>query len=536
MDYRILGPLEAWAGDRRLSLGGPRQRALLAILLLHAGEVVSTDRLIDELWGDRPPATAPNTVQVYVSQLRKALEDREAIETRPPGYVMRVRPDELDLSRFEELAERGRRALASGRADEAASSLRAALELWRGAPLADLGFEGFAGAAVLRLEELRAAALEERIDAELALGRDTELVPELEQMIRERPLRERPRGQLMLALYRADRQAEALEVYQETRRTLVDELGIEPSPALQRLERAILVQDASLELPASRAEAPAPAGPGERSILTVPRSDAGTEALLAFAAPLARSQAGREVIAVRLVEPGDATLLAAATAALQEQRVALEADGVSARVAAFTSRDPARDVVRLATQQDVDLLLVDVPGGQLPDELHAVLQDAPCTVGLLALRAARRADGGGPVLVAFGGADHDWAALELAAWIAGAIGTGLRLVGSAGTTRDGRDASWLLANAALVVQQFANVVAEPLLVDPGAEGLGSASEHAELLVLGLSERWRDEGLGPVRASLVERAAAPVLVVRRGLRPGGLAPRGTLTRFTWSLGG
>lgn len=534
MDYRILGPLEVWAGDRRLSLGGPRQRALLAILLLHANEVVSTDRLIDELWADRPPATAPNTVQVYVSQLRKALEDRDAIETRPPGYVLRVRPAELDLRRFEELAERGRRALAGGRADEAAAALRAALEVWRGPALADLGFEGFTGAAVLRLEELRVAALEERIDAELALGRHAELVPELEQMIGERPLRERPRGQLMLALYRAGRQAEALETYQVTRRTLVDELGIEPSPALQRLERAILTQDASLDVPTRLAGTPARAGPSDRSILAVPRSDAGTKGLLAFAAPLARSQAGREVIAVRLIEPGDADRLAAATAALQERRAELEAGGVSARVAAFTSRDPARDVVRLATQQDVDLLLTDLADGAIPDELRGILQDAPCTVGLAALREGRPVGAEEPVLVAFGGAGHDWAALELAAWVAGALGTGLRLVGSAGTTPDGRDASWLLANAALVVQQFANIVAEPLLVAPGADSLASASEDAALLVLGLSERWPNEGLGPVRASLVERAAAPVLLVRRGLRPGGLAPRGTLTRFTWSL--
>jgi DNA-binding SARP family transcriptional activator len=534
VDYRILGPLEAWAGDRRLSLGGPRQRALLAILLLHAGEVVSTDRLIDELWGDRPPATASNAVQVYVSQLRKALEDREAIETRPPGYVIRVGAGELDLGRFEDLVERGRGALAGGRAHDAARLLGAALELWRGPPLADLGFEGFAGAAVLRLEELRVAALEDRIDAELALGRDAELVPELEQMIRERPLRERPRGQLMLALYRAERQAEALEVYQETRRTLVDELGIEPSPALQRLERAILTQDAGLEAPATQAEAPAPGSPGERSILAVPQSDAGAEGLLALAAPLARSQAGREVIAVRLVEPGDPNRLAAATAALQEHRVTLEAAGVSSRVAAFTSRDAARDVVRLATQQDVDLLLVDLPDARVPEELQGVLQEAPCAVGLVALRAGRLPDADAPVLVAFGGADHDWAALELAAWIAGAVGCRLGLVGSAGQAGDGRDASWLLANAALVVQQFANVAAEPHLVAPGAEALAAASEQAALLVLGLSERWRDEGLGPVRSELLAGAAPPVLVVRRGLRPGGLAPRGTLTRFTWSL--
>lgn len=366
MDYRILGPLEAWTGERQLPLGGPRQRALLAILLLRANEAVSTDRLIDELWGERPPATAANTVQVYVSQLRKTLEARDAIETRAPGYAVRVRPGELDLHRFEELAGRGRRALAGGRAGEAAEALRAALELWRGPALADLAFEAFAGAAVLRLEELRLAALEERLEADLALGRHTELVPELEAIVAEHPLRERARGQLMLALYRAGRQADALDAFQEARRTLVDELGIEPGPALKQLERAILTHDASLELPAATGGTPLRAVADSRIVLALPRSDAGAAGLLALAAPLARSQAGRELIAVRLVAPEDEAALAAATAALREQRAALERTGVDARVAAFTSRDPARDVARLADRQEVDLLLVDLQGSELP--------------------------------------------------------------------------------------------------------------------------------------------------------------------------
>lgn len=535
MDYRILGPLEAWAGDRRLPLGGPRQRALLAILLLRANEAVSTDRLIDELWGDRPPETAANTLQVYVSQLRKALEAREAIETRAPGYAARVRPGELDLQRFEELADRGRQALAGGRAGEAADALRAALELWRGPALADLAFEPFAGAVVLRLEELRLAVLEERIEADLALGRQTELVPELEAIVAEHPLRERARGQLMLALYRAGRQADALDAFQETRRTLVEQLGIEPGPALRRLERAILTHDASLEPPAAPGATPPGAVADGRTVLALPRSDAGAAGLLALAAPLVRSQAGRELIAVRLVAPGNEAALSAATAALARQRTALESDGIAARVAAFTSRDTARDVVRLAAQQDIDLLLVELRDGALSDELAAILRDVPCDVALVALRDGRRARGAGPVLVAFGGAEDDWAALELGAWLAGALDTDLRLVGSTGTASGGRDASWLLANASLVVQRFASVVTEPLLVPPGADGLAAAAADAALLVLGLSDRWRQEGLGPVRVSLAERAAAPVLIVRRGLRPGALAPRGTLTRFTWSLG-
>ena len=535
MEYRILGPLEAFDRDRQLQLGGPRQRALLAILLLRANEVVSTDRLIDDLWGEHPPETAANTIQVYVSQLRKALGARDAIETRAPGYVARVQPGEVDLYRFEELAERGRRALTGGRPDEAAGLLGEALALWRGPALADLSYEPFAEAAVLRLDELRLAVLEERIDADLALGRHAELVPELEAMVRERPLRERGRAQLMLALYRAERQAEALEAYQEARRMLVEELGIEPSPALQRLERSILTQDSSLDAPAAAAHLAGPGGRDARSILAVPASDSSISALLALAAPLARSQAGREVIVARLLRPAETARLALATEALQQQRNALESLGVVARVAAFTSQAAGKDLVRLAAQQDVDLLLLDLPGAALPADLGAALAEAPCDVALVALRDGRWPGADGPVLVAFGGAEHDWAALELGAWVAGALGVGLCLVGSAGTTAAGRDASWLLANASLVVQQFANVATEPLLVPPGADGLAVAANGAAALLLGLSERWREEGLGHVRSSLVERSTAPVLIVRRGLRPGALAPRGTMTRFTWSLG-
>jgi len=214
------------------------------------------------------------------------------------------------------------------------------------------------------------------------------------------------------------------------------------------------------------------------------------------------------------------------------------------RTAAFTSRDPGRDLVRLASQQEVDLLLLDASSALGEEslangELGAVLADAPCDVGVLIRRpdslATLSADR--PVLVPFGGAEHDWAALELAAWIAGAIGARLELAGVAGDAGEaGRDASWLLANASLVVQQFAGVVTEPRLVEPGAEGLLRAADGAGLLVVGLSERWRQEGLGPVRASLAAGARPPTVFARRGLRPGGLAPRGTLTRFTWSLGG
>jgi DNA-binding SARP family transcriptional activator/DNA-binding beta-propeller fold protein YncE len=242
MDFRILGPLEVADDGRLLALGGTKQRALLALLLLRANEVVSRDRLIDELWDGSPPDSGKTALQVYVSQLRKAL-GRDLILTQPPGYLIRVSDGELDLHRFEQL-------VAAARAEEpaqAAQLLREGLALWRGAPLAELG-DSFAPAE-RALEERRLAALEQRIDADLALGRNAELIPELEGFVREQPLRERLRGQLMLALYRCGRQADALEVYRSGRRLLDEELGLQPADEIQRLERAILNHDPSLDLP-----------------------------------------------------------------------------------------------------------------------------------------------------------------------------------------------------------------------------------------------------------------------------------------------
>jgi len=258
MDFRILGPLEVYGVSGRVALDAAKQRVLLATLLLHPNEAVSADVLAEALWGERQPAGATNTLQVYVSRLRKAIGG-ERLVTRPPGYVLFVAPAELDLHRFERLAAEGRQALADGNAPTAASRLREALLLWRGPPLSDLTYEEFARPEIERLEELRLAASEDRIEAELALGRHAELVPELEGLVAEHPLRERLRAQLMLALYRAGRQAEALTAYQEVRRTLVDELGLEPGLELKRLERAMLEQDPHLAVAVLPA-APLPSG------------------------------------------------------------------------------------------------------------------------------------------------------------------------------------------------------------------------------------------------------------------------------------
>jgi len=243
MEFRILGPLEVEDEGRVLKLGGVKQRGLLALLLLRANEAVSRDRLIDELWGDQPPETASTAIQVHISQLRKVL-GRDVIITQAPGYAVRLENRQLDLERFEDAVTRARAAAPA----EAAELLKGALALWRGAPLAELDGP-FATAERGRLEEQRLSATEQRIAADLELGRHAELVPELERLVREHPLRERLRGQLMLSLYRCGRQAEALDVYRSGRRLLDEELGLEPDDELQRLERAILNHDPSLESP-----------------------------------------------------------------------------------------------------------------------------------------------------------------------------------------------------------------------------------------------------------------------------------------------
>lgn len=245
VEFRILGPFGAYADGAPLSIGGGKQRALLCVLLLHAGESVSADQLIEALWGDDPPASALNSVHVYVSQLRKALGD-ERLLTRAHGYALELGPDELDASRFERLLAQGRDSLAAEQPREAVATLSEALATWRGHALADFAYEEFAREETARLEALRLDATEERIEAELVLGRASAVVAELETLVRARPLRERLRGQLMVALYRCGRQAEALEIYRDGRRLLAEELGLDPGPELQKLERSILTQDPGL--------------------------------------------------------------------------------------------------------------------------------------------------------------------------------------------------------------------------------------------------------------------------------------------------
>jgi DNA-binding SARP family transcriptional activator len=716
----LLGPLEVVRDGETIDLGPAKQRAVLAILLLSAGRAVSTDELVEQLWPTKAPGQPNTAIQGYVSGLRKLL-GADAIDTVAGGYSLKAAADQVDLHRFERLFADGHTQLVDGDHAQAAATCREALELWRGRPLADFVYESFGQQAINRLDELRLACLEERIEADLACGRDSELIGELEALIEEHPLRERLRGQLMLALYRSGRQAEALEAYQNIRRMLVDELGIEPGPELQQLEREILMQDSALASPTETSSLPegdvaflmtdvegstqllhslgeayppllaehrrllraacracggqevdrqgdnlffvftrpadaasgaaasqraiasaawpegvtvrirmgihsgqaildeggyvgltvhrtaricaaahggqilvsaearrqlpetgpdafglrdlgehelkdllesehlyqlvAPglpahfpppravesvpnlAGPG-RSILLVP-SAGNIEPLIEVAEPLARSQHLHELILARLLDPTEPDAgrdLASASAELQLLRDNLVDRGVATRAAVFTSSTLADDLIRLASEQDVDLVLVDDEpdriGESLKPELHALLANAPSDVAILVDAEGRD---NGPVLVPFGGSEHDWAALELASWLASAHQVPLRLLGVAGDPAAGkRDASRLLATASLVVQQLIGVSAEPQLVSSGTAEIVELAGEAAFLVVGLSSDWQREGLGTVRAELARSGAAPVLLVRRGLRPGGLAPRESQTRFTWSL--
>jgi YVTN family beta-propeller protein len=282
--FRILGPFEVVDQERPVRLGGPKQRALLAIVLLRRGEAVPSDRLIDQLWGERPPATAAKTLQGYVSHLRKALGN-EVLLTRGGGYLLVASPGQVDAECFEAMVTDARHALADGDAAGARELLDSALGLWRGEPLADLAYEPFAQGEVARLKEARLAALEDRIDSDLALGDHRTLVGELEGLVRLHPYRERLRGQLMLALYRNGRQADALDTYRRGRQALSHDLGLEPGPELRALEQRILIHDTALETPTATA-------PGRRS----------TER--------ARGGRGRALIAA-----GGALLVAAAVAA-----------------------------------------------------------------------------------------------------------------------------------------------------------------------------------------------------------------------------
>lgn len=445
LEFRLLGAVEVLAGGSVVPLGGPKQRALLALLLLRAGEPVARDRLIDSLWGERPPPSAVTALHGYVSNLRKALEPgREAgstgtvLVTVEPGYALMVEPEQLDAERFRRLASEGR---AAGDAQAAAELLRDALALWRGPALADLASEPAVAAAAARLDEERAAALEDRIDADLRLGRHAELVGELEAIVADSPLRERPRAQLMLALYRCGRQADALAAYRDARRTLVDEVGIEPGAALRELERHVLAQDPALDLERRAAK------PVEET-----RGRGGTEAM-----PL-RPRRRRAITVL-----ASATLVAAVTAAALLAGAGGRNEGKAVAVAgnSVAAIDPATNKVT-----------ADVPVGGTPTAIAAgegalwVLNADDQTVTRIdpVTRAVRT--------FGTGGVPTDLAAGEGALWVGNGRRGGSQFVGPSATSVSRIDPSTnaVLASVALPrrSQGHLNTNVDHLAVGAGA--------------------------------------------------------------------
>src|SRR6266545_3144848 len=391
MEFRILGPLEVGLDGPPFAARGRKPRALLALLVLHRNETVPADRLIDDLWGESPPATAANTLQVYVAQLRKLVEDRLVREGT--GYRLRVEPSELDAERFERMAGEGASALASRSYAKASEQLLEALGIWRGPALVDVQYEPFARAEITRLEELRLVAIEDRLEAELGLGRDHEVVPELEALVSEYPVRERLRGLLMLALYRGGRQADALDTYREARRVLVDELGLEPGPELRELEQAILRQDESLARrtrPESNVPAPVSSLVGREreleEICTALRSE--DVRLLTLTGP---GGAGKTRLALEAVNaladelpdvlkavPG-LTLLVTSRAALRlsgEQEYPVQPLGRSDAVALFVERSRGADPAFRLTDENSAAV----------EEICARLDDLPLALELAAAR------------------------------------------------------------------------------------------------------------------------------------------------------
>ena len=367
MEFRILGPLEVFdAAGTPVRLPAGRERALLALLLLRRGEVVSMDALVDALWGDNPPPTAAKAIQGYVSHVRRLLEPSEdadrVLATQTPGYVLRVEGSQIDAVRFDELAAGGRRALEDDASEEAVRLLESALALWRGSVLTEFAFDDFAQPEIRRLEELRLEVIEDRADALLRLGRHVRLVSELEPLVAAHPLRGRLRGQLMLALYRSGRSPDALQVYHDGRRLLASELGLEPEPELRRLEMAILAQDPELETTAAPRAAPrpgasesAPAGRRRRRSVAVAAIAGLVVAAGALGVALVRggSSAPVEVVppAVVVIDPDTDRVVASLPVGSRPVTIDAEADSVWVGDAAdgtVTRIDPAtREVTKV---------------------------------------------------------------------------------------------------------------------------------------------------------------------------------------------
>jgi DNA-binding SARP family transcriptional activator len=523
VEFRVLGPFDVVSDGVPIDLGGARRRALLALLVLSAGKVIGSERLVDELWGERPPATAGHVLHVYVSALRKLLP-ADVIVSRPPGYVLEVAPEAIDLQRFERLVAVGRKALQAGDPQAAASAFDDGLALWRGPVLEDFAADEFVQAEARRLDELRLAARELRAEAGIGLGGGPEVIAELEALSREHPYRERGHALLMRALAADGRQAEALAAYQAVRARLDDELGIEPGEELRAAHLAVLRQEVT--------PVAAPAVVASRGVVLAVAGDPQRLAAVAAVADAAALGSDRELIVACVLPRGETPpdVAGAARVAADVRRTVRS----EARSAAFASRDEAHDIAALAAENEADLVLLDIGQlesgrARLPQSVRSCLEAVTADVALLA---------GDPPLpgtliaAPFGGGTHDWAATELAALIARGGGGSLRLIGV--TTADD-DASRLVARAALAVQRAVGLDAEPALAEAGVESLVAAAGGSGGLVIGVSDRWRSEGLGETRRALVASAGS-ALVVRRGVRPGLLAPPDARTRFGWSAAG
>ena len=543
MELRVLGPLEVVEGDREVPIPSRMQRSILAMLGLYRGAVAPRDRLIDELWGDSPPPTADHALNVHLTGLRQRVPG-DRIQTVGGGYRLRMDDIDLDLDRFERLVAQGDEALRAGDALRAAERLRSAMALWRGEPLEDLAGEGSLRAERARLDELRLVVFERAIDAQLAAGQHAEAIPQLQRAVATSPLREGATVRLMLALYRDGRQAEALEAYRRTRAVLDDELGVEPGPELERMQSAILGHDPALQPDAADPKASLDTAPAVtpdpvREVVVTGFDDAGLADALEVAVDLVHD-GERGLILARLVER-DAAVFGAAVAELRLRRAGLRERGVTVRTATQTTDAWGPDLARLALRATADLIVVGGvqpdADGRLPEAVVTLLDQGAVQVALVIPGERVAPVGDAPILVPFGGADHDWAALELAAWLARARSTRLIIAGSMASSPvagAAPDASRLIADACLVVQRMLAVDAEPALVEPSSSALAAAAETASHVILGLSDRWRDEGLGSFRAAVAAQSPGIVIATRRGLRPSGLAPREALTRFRWSI--
>jgi DNA-binding SARP family transcriptional activator len=547
LDFWVLGPLEVRRRGVRVPITAAKPRMALAALLLGRGQTLSDDALIDALWGPRPPASAGKTLQVYIWQLRDLLDpDRDSrgsdlLVRDPGGYRLAVEAAVIDLHRFETAWEQARTMAGAGDPRQAATLLRGALATWRGEPLGDLMYERFFEADVARMIEMRLSAHEDLIDAELASGGGGALVPELKRLSRLHPLRERLTAQLMVALYRSGGQTAALDVYEVTKQRLSENLGIDPSPALQAVWRQVLRQDGALLAQAASEPAGSSVFSRRGSLLAVHAGSRGVGPLALAAAGLIGRDPHRDLIVACTVS--DVAEDPDLRGALEEMRSVcsfLGDDGVAPRFAAFTSPDAGRDVQRLVQHHGVDLVLADgrraLRGEDAREGLvDALLSSVHTDVALVVAEpSAGDEPSATPVVVPFGATDHDWAALELGAWIASTHGVPLQILGRRQLPgfQDG-DASRLLAEASLLLQRIAGLQPEPVLIAPGPDGVLEAAAGARMLVVGLRSDWRENGLGDVRLTIAKRCPCPALFVRRGILPGVLASPRALTRLAWS---